>query len=435
MDPKEALQNLKFAKYKIPIFELIIPGYDEPYRLAESWIGNFTIEKDYENYVYPYMEFRVMVPDNVYADILENSENVYVHIRLEYGYFDSMYESESDAIGGTFAAIFDDRFYAFIDNNSPKLSDGTVAGQEKLREDKEGDTTQYSYENQRPLVLAVYVPDHVFNCNQIVNAVLSKATTADAVAFFAKKLGLKKILMSPSDNPKIHEQLIIPPKPGAQGLLGVVNDYALHKHGTIVFFDYDRIYVIDKKLGSTAWVNNEYKRVYLGSFPGIGEASIMRSGYYANDQEKYIYINLIGNNVSIENNSLFDDQIIGGNIIAIDANTGEITKYMSKLKVADASMSKQDKFDRVIVQNVGTATPSRAKSDLEQGQKTLTVLMQDVNLQALSPNREFIFTTDNTKYADALGTYRITQANAVFTKESTLFTGFFTATFVGGLAT
>ena len=424
--------NLSFVRYRIPTFDIYIPGYREPYRVKNELVGNFVIEKDYQNYLMPYMEFRVMLPDHVYAKVLENSENVYVHIKLEYGYFPNLETTADEALRST-GTLFDQKFYAFIDNKTPKLTDGTPARDRQLRDIEQGGDTMASYDNRQALVMAVYMPDHLFNCNQIVNAVLSKCTTSDAVAYFMKTLGLKNVLMSPSDNAKIHEQLVIPPLNGAQGLLRTVNAYGLHRYGTMVFFDYDKIYILDKKLQATAWTNNEHKVVYLASFPAQGETSIMRSGVYSNPKEKYDYINLIGNAISIENLAMFEDQVMGGNIVTIDANTGEIEKFKSDINVADASMGKRDKVNRIVVRNTGTATSEVSQHNIEQAQKSMTVTLTDIDFAMLSPNKDFVFVTDNAKYQESTGHYRITSATGTFTRESNWYTGFFTASFVGGV--
>ena len=424
--------NLSFVRYRIPVFELFIPGFREPYSIRNEFIGNFVIEKDYEHFLMPYMEFRCMVPDHIYAKVLENAENIYVHIKVDYGYFPNLEAVSDDALQVT-GTLFDEKFYAFIDNKTPKLTDGTPARDRQLREQQQGGDTMASFDNRQALVMAVYLPDHLFNCNQIVNGVLSKCTTGDAVAYFMKKLGLKNVLMSPSDNPKIHEQLVIPPLAGIQGLLRTVNAYALHRHGTTVFFDYNRIYIVDKKLEATAWTNNEHRVVYLASFPARGETTIMRSGVYSNRKEKYDYINLIGNAISIENLAMLEDQLMGGNIVTIDSNTGAIERHESKISVADQSMSKQGKVNRIVVRNSGTASSEVSQHDIEQAQKSMTITVTDIDFSMLAPNRDYVFVTDNAKFRDSMGHYRITSATGTFTRESNWYTGFFTASFVGGV--
>lgn len=429
--------ELKFVKYRITKFQLIIPGYDDPYMVDEAHIGNWTIEKDYENYLFPYLEFRCIVPDKVYSDIMENSENVYVDLKIEYGLFEDMYEMNPNSIESSlYGTVFDTRFYAFIDNQSPKLTDSSAGEVAKANLDTEKDKySQYSYDNNKSLVMGLYRADHIFHCNTIVNTVLSKATVTDAISYYFKKIGIGDVLMSPTDNSVTFDQLILAPLPASKGILRTVNTYGLHKAGTIVFFDYDKVYIIDKKLGATAWVNNEIKTVYLTSFPTRADQATMKSGFYTNEKEKYSVINIVGNSISITNEAMFDDQLVGGNVLSIDSNTGEITKLNSEISVSDLSTSKTGAVNRIIIQNEGTNNTERTKTAIEQSQKTMAITVQDTNITAFAPNKDYIFTTDNSNYKDYAGHYRITSAAFTFTKESTMYTCMCNATFVGGQAT
>jgi hypothetical protein len=434
MDVKDI--EFKFAKYKISKFNLIIPGYDEPYEVNPARIGNWVIEKDYDNYLYPYLEFRCIVPDQVYSDVMEASEDVYVDLKIEYGLFEDIYEMDPDTAINMMGTILDTRFYAFIDNQSPKLTSASPGEKAKSElEDNDETSTQYAYDNNKSLVMGLYRSDHIFNSNQIINKVLSGATATDAVAYYMSKLGLSNVLMSPSDNVKTFDQLILPPLAASQGLLRTCNIYSLHKAGTTVFFDYDFIYVLNKKLGATAWINNEIKTVYLTSFPAKGDSATMKSGFYANGKEKYCAINIIGNSISVTNESMFGDQLVGGNILSINSNTGEVTTLNSDLKVSELSTSKKGLVNRVVVQDEGEDTAEHAKTTMEQSQKTLNIVAQDVNIRALSPNKDYIFTTDNTEYQDYIGHYRISNMAATFTKESSMYTVQVQATFVGGSST
>ena len=241
--------------------------------------------------------------------------------------------------------------------------------------------TQYSYDNTKPIVMALYRADHIFLTNQIVNAILSGCTVADGVAYMFKQLNIGQVLMSPSDNTKIYDQMVIPPLPAHKGLFRLVNTYCLHKAGTVVFFDYDMIYLLNKKIGPTAWIPNEIKTVYLTSFPNATDSGVMRSGFYANGTERYCAINIIGNTLSITNESIFADQVEGGNIISIDSNTGVVTTLDSSLNVSEVSPSKQGKYNRVVVQNTGAGdTIESARAAIEQSQNVLNITVENLSL-------------------------------------------------------
>lgn len=431
MNPRDI--KIQFCKYKISKFEIIIPGESEPFVVDDAHRGNWSIEKDYENYVFPYMEFRCIVPDAIYRKIMQTSEDVLVDLKIEYAYFDDMYEMDPTDAVYMYNTLLEARFYAFIANKSPKMTDGMYGEAIKDVDNEEGTYTQYSYDNNKALVMGLYRVEHIFRTNCTTNAILGNATAADAVTYMFQKISVDSVLMSPSDNPKVYDQLVIPPLHTPQGMLRVINTYGLHSAGTILFFDYDKVYVIDKRLGATAWTNNEVTSVYLTSFPSTSDQSIMKSGFFENRIEKYWVINIVGNSISIENDAMYADQLVGGNILAIDSNTGEITQLRSDITISKNSPGSSGTVNRVVIQDTGSSnTLQSAKTEIEQSQNTLNVVVENINIKALAPNKDFIFTTDNTKYQTYAGHYRIRNMSAIFTKESELYSCMCTATFVGG---
>lgn len=423
--------QIKFCKYRITKFEIVIPTYSEPYVIDDAHVGNFVIEKDFENYTFPYLEFRVIVPNKVYMDMCQNSDDIFIDLKLEYAQFEDMYEMSPDAASQMYGTIFDNRFYAFLSNNTPRITDSST-GEKEDASLSQDELTQYSFSNDKEVTLLLYRADHIFPCNTIVNNVLSKATISDAIAYYMGQLGMKNVLMSPAQNGQIYDQLVLPPIPAVKGMQRLLKTYGLHKAGSILFFDYDTIYIIDKKLGATAWINNEIKTVYLTSYPGLGDSQTMKSGFYANGQEKYCVCNIIGNSLSIENQSMLADQLVGSNALLINSQTGEIRQVTSKVSVSKQSMSTKGQINRIMVQDRGSDTGDAEKMAMDQSRHLLNMLFQDINIRALAPNKDFIFSTDNTKYQKYMGHYRVLKESFTFTKESSLYTVMASATFKGG---
>lgn len=427
--------EIKFAKYQITQFDIIIPDMDN-YTVDTAHIGNFTIEKDYENYLFPYLEFRVQVPQTIYSAILANAENVYVQLKVEYGLYEDMYEMDpSDALYNL-GTIMEGKFYAFLSDKSPRLTDTTYG--ETVLDDLNADlasqdsSSQYDYDEVKSLGLLLYRSDHILNTNQVVNTVLNNATVTDAIIYYCNQLGITDVLMSPAQNATVYDQLILPPIKAISGLLRLFTTYGVHTAGTQLFFDYDFVYILDKALGCTAWINNETVTTYLASFPTSSETTTMRSGFYPNGKEKYSYIPIVGNQISVSNESMFTDQLFGTNMVVIDSNTGEVQETIASVTAATDSPTNNGTVNQVLILDSGDAGVSAAAASIEQSQLTMTIMINEVNIRALSPNKDFIFTTDNTNYLDLCGHYRITKAVTEFTKESTMFTCTTSATFVGG---
>lgn len=418
-------------KYKVSKFEIALPS-GETIKLDEAHIGNFTIEKEFDNMVFPFMEFRVMVTDAEYQKIIKESENVYVDAKIEYCHMEQPYEDEPEQVHNMDGTLFDTRFYAFITDNSPKLTSQSVAEENKAKASG-GDITQYQYDDQKEVMLMLYRADHIFNTNQIVNAVLQNVTITDSVTYLFKEVGLSNILLSPATNSTMYEQMIMTPVPVINSLFRMILTYGLHTSGTTLFFDSDFIYLVNKQLGCTVWRQNEHKTVYLASFPNAGgDNAVVRSGFYSNDQEKYDLINLSANQVSQVNNSMYDDQFQGGNIAVVDSTSTQIETVHTDMKVSNMSPSKTGAINQVMVKDSGTSQGQALSTGISQDQQTLSINVEDINIAALVPNRDFVFTTDNTEQQDTCGHYRIVTMGATFTKESELYKVAVKASFVGG---
>ena len=427
--------DIKPVKYKITKFNIIIPSYPEPYELDEAHVGNFVIEKDYENFVFPYMEFRVIIPDTVYRDIMDEGSEIYVDLKLEYTYLDDFYEIEHDTHQKMVGTVFDERFYAFIENKSPKLTDATSGEREKVRRDN-GDVTQYSYDNDKPIVMSLYRSEHIFLTDQIVNKVLSGVTLTDTVNFYFKTAGLNKLLMSPADNNQSYKEMLLPPVSVISGLFRLIKTYQLHKKGSILFFDYDRVYLCNKKLGATCWENNEITKVYLLSYPNtLGDKGILKSGFYVNGAKKYAALNVTGNQISVTNDSMQNDVLNGSNITLIDSTTGDVSQTKADIDVNSHSPNKTGKQNQVLVMDSGQSKLEQIKSEIEDSGQAMTLMVNETLISYLVPNKDFILSTDNASYQQLAGHYRITSMGATFTRESSLYTSSFVLTFKGGSAT
>lgn len=426
--------QLRSVKYRISKFELIIPSYPESYTIDQAHMGNFVIEKDYQDFVFPYMEFRIIVPDNIYREMLANPENIFVDLKLEYVYFDDFYEIDPNQAKQSDGVVFDNRFYAFLTNISPKLTDA-VLGERNKEKENEGELTQYSFDNKHEVILMLYRSDHIFITDQVINRVLQKVTMTDCIAYYFKTMGINRVLMSPPQNNRIYDQVILPPVPVIAGMMRMGATYGMHKLGTVIFFDYDRVYIIDRKVGPTAWENNEIYTVYLTSFPKkVGDDGIMKSGYYLNAKEKYAVINVLGDQISITNESMYADPLLGSNMVLIDSTQGTTQTMKANVRVNQLSPSAQGKVNQVLIMDSGVSQLDALKADMEYSKQTMALVMHETNITALCPNKDYILTTDNTRYKDHCGHYKLIKHGTTFTKESEFFTSITTATFVGGLA-
>ena len=415
--------TMQFVKYRITRFDIQIPNHDI-ISVDTDKIGDFTIEKDYENFYFPYIEITVMLPKNIRELVLKNHDSVSVYMKLECGHFDDLYDTDIEKVLYGYGTIFDQKFYALIEDESPQLTSGNQSD----RRMEEIGTDMQALE-LKPLQMALYNYDHFFGTNQIVNAVLGDASYSDAILYCMNKANVKSVLMSPAQKNGIHSQIILTPIPLLEQLNRLCNEYHIHNAGTLIFFDIDTVYILDKRLGCTAFRNNEYKTTYLTSFPYTRDGSQILTGFYANSKERYSAINVTGNMIDIRGVSTTMDKISGRNAVVIDSNSGKVTRSSASLKMPSSALNRVNK---VVVSDTGDDPSSAMAQSMEKTQKIISLLCSDININALTPNKEFCFTTDNPKYTNLCGKYRIVYLNASFAKDGPMYKIASTCQFVGG---
>lgn len=404
---------MRFVKYRVSRFDIVIPGLSEPYTVDPEKIGDFTIEKDYENFYFPYIEISVMIPKDIRQKILEHHDDISVFMKLEYAQYEDLYETDPNNVIYMNGTIFDQKFYALIDDETPMLTAGTPSSR---RSEEIG--TDFQDIALKPLQMALYNYDHFFGTNQTINAILADASYSDAIIYCLNQANVKNVLMSPAQKNSLQRQIIITPIPILEQLNRLCNEYHIHSAGTTLFFDYDCAYILDKRLGCTAYRDNEYKTTYLVSYPFTKDGSQIMTGFYSNSKERYTAINITGNNIAIQGSSITMDRIVGRNAVIIDSNSGKVASTSANLRTSKGT---KNKINRVIVTDTGDDPSSVLQQTMENSQRTLNLLCSDVNINALTPNKEFIFSTDNPQYNELCGKYRILYMASSFAKDGSMY--------------
>ena len=99
---------------------------------------------------------------------------------------------------------------------------------------------------------------------------------------------------------------------------------------------------------------------------------------------------------------------------------------------ANKSIGSLSNPTRVLVTTKGDDTSGAIKQQMYETSKIISASFSYVNLDALNPNKEFIFSTDDTKFIKYAGRYRITKNTAILQKEGEYFVPHVVAEFRGG---
>ena len=381
---------LKTVKYK---FEnvIIYVGTSTQFQVDPSMVGDVYIEKDYENSVLPYFQMTINVPNWLAREMRKDSQNIRVGFAMKYGLYDDVTNNNNVV----FTTEISGKFYGIIE------SSGSEAAEDKYIEIEKADKTYksgYMY-NEYALVDIMIVNETYYkNLNNIYNQVFSSATPVNALTYVLNQAGYNNILLSPPNNNTSYSQFKVIPIPLVKQIKRICYDYALHKNGSVIFFDLDKGYIVDKQPKCTAYVSNEYKTTYLTSLAVSSQSASQANGLFINKKEKYNLVNLVDGTFKFKNTANIENT---SSIQVINTDTGQIS-----------SASTGTKGSPMVLTYTGGSNSSEqvAKSIAEQT-TILTITSSDCILSALTPNKEFIFYTDNNnaRPAKVNGNYRITK--------------------------
>lgn len=406
------LENVKLSlcKYRIKSCTLIIGSGKKAkkYPIESDMISNIQIINEYEKYSFPFFTMTFTIQNDVYRKLTkrENSTKVKIKLHMQKGKFieainltPSTSISFKDVIKGTFHAVV-----------GPRNQDLSVMGQEKA----EKDANQYGQLSS--ITVSLYKDDFFNRYNLVTNAVLQGVTLTDVMVYCLNKCKITKVLMTPPSNTKTYSEFRVIPIPCVDMLERICNTYAFHKKGTIVYFDINRAYIIDKVSTCTAYAKNEYKTTYI-AVSIESQSTRDTGGMYTNTKKKYYLLNAIETNTS--NTSDTTQKSVGNNVVSVNAK-GKVTK----------SNKKASKITRVVVQNEGESTIKTVKRALKESKGGLEASFRDIDIMTLTPNKQFVVSAEGKNYKKFNGKYRLTNSTHFFNRDGEYFSVTTTARFV-----
>lgn len=394
--------DLQICKYQVEKMTISIPGMDT-YDVNTLYISDFTISKEYDEYMYPYINVRLTVPNQIFRAIRKNNEGVNVYIRMTYSLFDSS-EVADDTKPRKKNNYMADNFAIFNKDNSPTLTEDFSDVVEKA-DVEAGDLT-----NSTNMELMLVKKTAIDMRHNTVNAILVKATLMDILTYLLQRGKINNVLCSPPNNRDTYEQFILPPMQLDENIFHVCNDYGFHNEGSTIFFDNDTLYILAKNEKCTAWRNNEYRSTKIIYNP-IVEGGIVTQGVYQDPKERVNYCTMA--EATVDSQSMITDQVFGGNFQVIDNRTGEIISSSANAKYAQGSAGKT----RTLVINTGNTNTAKALAERVNEETYMArVAIDNVLLTMLEPNKEFELLFLSGKLSKYSGKYRLKSTFTTFKK-------------------
>lgn len=398
--------KLSLVKYNLKM-QLYIGStlHEVPNELMFSMI----ITDDYEKYLFPYFEISIGVPNSVYRQMKLNNQNIKAMVLLQKGKFNQGVSVDTDKLVA-FKNVFHQSFFVFFDDTTPELTENEQKIVEKS-ENKYGDITFVR--------LLLYQHSFYTTYDLVVNTCLSNVTLVDALTYVLNKCNIGNVLLSPPTNYNKFKQFIITPIPLKEQLDRICNTYTMHSSGTLIYFGFDRLYLIDKVPACTAFTPNEHKITYIvTSTESQGTSQV--GGCYENDIDRYGVLN--ASNLNFRNQMEYTSKTMGTNIVSVDSE-GTIKKNTDNLS----------SVTNVVIQEDGDKfSLSSMQQTIAESKRVLYVSFSNIDIVMMTPNKEFIVTIEGVSQQKRYnGKYRIVKAAHVFEKEGNYFSVKTTAEFRG----
>lgn len=397
--------DLKLTKYKITKF-LIRIG-DTEVDLDPRFIGQFRIEEEFDAYDFPFFEVTMTIHNKYYRLMKKYSNDIHVTLNINIAQFaqDEFGAGDKDPPEKLFLA---GKFLAQIPDSTPVLNNDFF---EEIEEEMGVDDDDASLQNGTTLLMSLYNEDKLKSSNSMCNYVCTSTNLTDALTLQLNNAGFKNVLLSPATNDTIYHEFTLLPTKTNEAIEHICNDYGIHTEGTTIFHDFKYSYIIRKNGRCTAWHPNEYRKTYIIYKPQTVNAEVLQ-GCYKDSDEKANYITTQA--CHMMEAAKYFDQAYATSFVVVDTKTGESTDVItSTTRFPKESTTAK----RVIKVNSGDMiTKEATRAHISQLAATWQFEIDSVDLEMMTPNKEYFVSFLDSNLAKYSGYYRIERYFAIFGK-------------------
>ena len=416
--------QFKACVYRVNKFTLDVNGSSE--EVDPQYVSEIVIEKPYDTMFLPYFELTITIPNAVFRHMKEENIEVRAYIDLQKAYDEismngeGQEDSSEDHSGLGWESAIEGNFYVFSD----EASVATNAKEIEEYEEKEADN-QSDLSNMTTTRIALYNEEFLFNAKNTVNGVLQDTTPIDAVIWICNQASLSNILCSPPTVEQTYEQIIVPPYSAVKAISWVTNNYNTNDCGTLVFFDTDRGYILNKNAKCTAWVGGDARRTIVESVNNESDSYGSCCGCFK-DGEEY-HVNLEENAMHFSTPSVVATQTVGSNMMVVNSATGEKSTY--ETGAATTAMGENTK---VYSNADGTSNGDALAMSIKEASKQAECEFTAVDLDAFKPNMEISMSFTDADLSDKSGSYRVSEVKCVMSKNADILVPVVKVTLLGG---
>lgn len=398
----------KRHKYKYSVVTINIILENETIKLPKERVANFEIIHNYTTNLYPIFQLNITLEPSVYYKILKHKDTVKFQLRIQKYYTNIGSETKSlsrDVWNTTFGLILDDDEFN-VDEALRELE----AKNDYTNTTKSDVNDLYQTDNLVEFFL--YKTDMIKAGKTIINSVLQNATSMDALCYIATVAKFPTMLVGPTDNKKEYSELVLPPLSAVEELKHVDSYYGFYKSGSIIYFDFDRLYVLPYSGKCVAYTKNEIKDTTIIIPSQTSSYSTDTCSLVKSSNTKCNYIIASPRYTKPSNNATTQGVLVGNNLISVDATEGSVN---------DDSSNSSSSISKTVVLENNTENPYfneiyKAQSSAED--TVLEVYLGDYDIDVLKPNKKINIVFEDTKYTQKYkGTYLISMVEHSFVRD------------------
>ena len=413
--------GMKACRYRINTMRLDVGG--SSYEVDPRMVSEIVIDKPYEEAYFPYFEITFSVPNNTYRAMRENNVEIRCYIDLQKG-FDNVTmndEQKTNSADLAWETAIEGTFYCYSSDGTP----ATNKEQVEQVEESEGLNNAMDLSNMTTTRIALYNEEYLFNSKQTVNGVLQNVDSTSALAWVCQNSGMQNILLSPATNMDPIEQLVVPPYNSSSAIDYIANNYQMHDCGSLVFFDMNRGYILNKNATTSAWAEGDSRTTHIQSVQNASSSYGSCCGCAIQGSD--IVVNMEENSLKFTTPSAVQTQKTGSNMRIVDAETGSFTDVET-----GATTPSMGQNTKVYTNQTGNVSDTALQTAVKEASKQIEASFTAVDISAFDPNKEIIFDFTDPQYTEYGGSYRCSGMKCYMQLDGDTFVPYIQATFVGG---
>lgn len=403
MKLEEVKEFVEYVKYNVESIDIILEN--ETIEFNPAFVYDILFEYNYDDLYAPIMSISLALTQEEYKKIVKEKDIVRFKVRMTKNHYNDEHELLRTS------EFLNEILCTHILDETPLL-EKEILSKTKANNNKDSDDDTRSPMDMRDIFdFALFKENNISSGHTDLNMAIKSASMNDLIVYVLTSAGLSNVLMTPSDNTSTISNMICPLMNTIDTINYLQSIKGIYNNGVMFFMDYNLIYFIDKNAYCTAWRKNEYKLTNIFILSQKSPFNTMIGQYINTDNENNnIFTNTDA--ININNKSLVNNVIAGNTTLLMNPKSNSVNMLDANLKQRGVSNVKLS-----IQKHTNKYATNEEKVRLRENEYNLDVILEDIDLDIISPNKCFKLIFQDTDLTENYGgTYRISRTIMSLTK-------------------